>query len=56
MQFLDVTVVFLNIYLMLICFDSFALLQKESIENDDYLNPNTNFANMGKSAIILNHR
>ena len=48
MQVLDVVIVFLNIFLMLICFETFALLQKESIENDDYLNPNMKFANQGK--------
>ncbi len=54
MQVIDTVLVFMSIYLMLLCIETFAHLQSLDKMNKDVLNPNKNRIGKGKSHIIVN--
>lgn len=55
MQVIDTMLVFLSIYLMLLCIQTFGRLQSIDIMSGDNLNPNRNNVTQGKLANTLLH-
>lgn len=51
MQVIDTVLVFMSIYLMLLCIETFANLQSLDKTNKDVLNPNKNKIGKGKSLL-----